>query len=202
VTPAPASVSLAVGDDGTGLDALALGWLHVNCGVTCHNSNPAAAGNGAGMLLRLDPAQLDGSPPNAATWDILRTTLNVPCVSGSLAGKPRIHPHDVTGSAIHQVIDQRGALQMPPIASRIIDAPDVAIVASWIDSMVTDGGVSGIHDGGPLPDAGHFPRDAGPSEAGTEAGADGGPDGSAGDLDSATPDATISPDDAATEASD
>ena len=86
VTPAPANVSLAIGDDGTGLDALALGWLHVNCGVTCHNSNPSAAGYGAGMLLRLDPTQLDGSPPNMATWDVLNTTVNVPCVSGASPG--------------------------------------------------------------------------------------------------------------------
>jgi hypothetical protein len=210
VTPAPASVSLTVGDDGTGLDALALGWLHVNCGVTCHNSNPAAAGNGAGMLLRLDPAQLDGSPPNAATWDPLRPTVNVPCVSGSLVGQPRIRPHDVAGSAIHQVINQRGALQMPPIASNLVDTPDVAIVASWIQSMVTDAGVSGIADGGPdagrfFRDGGPFPFDAGaPPEGGIlDAGAaDGAAEAGAGDVDGAAQDATVSTDDAGDDAGD
>ena len=154
------------------------------------------------MILRLDPTQLDGSPPSATTWGILNTTIGVPCVSGSLLGKPRIRPGDSAHSAIFQLIDQRGALQMPPIASLVVDSPDVAVVESWIDSLVADGGVSAIHDGGVLPDAGHFPHDAGPFEAGTEAGADSGSDGSAGDLDSATQDATISPDDAAIEAGD
>jgi hypothetical protein len=199
VMPAPASVSLNVGDDGTGLAAPALGWLHVNCGVTCHNSNPAAAGNGAGMLLRLDPTQLDGSPPNPQTWNILKTTINVPCVSGSLAGLPRIRPDNVAASAIHLVINQRGALQMPPIASQIVDKPDVAIVAAWIASMATDGGAppdGGFHipDGGfPLPDGGHFDGghpEAGLPDGGFEAGADGSPDAS--DVDAA--DATITPD--------
>ena len=132
VTPAPSSVSLTIGDDGTGLDGLALGWIHVNCGVTCHNSNPSAAGYGAGMLLRLDATQLDGSPPDPATWDILSTTLDVPCVSGSLVGEPRIEPRDAAGSVLYQLIDQRGALQMPPIASLVVDTSDVAVVASWI----------------------------------------------------------------------
>ena len=115
-------VSLTIGDDGTGLDALALGWLHVNCGVTCHNANPAAAGNGAGMLLRLDPRSSTGRAPNAATWDILKTTVNVPCVSGSLVGQPRIG-RATAASAIHQLIDERGALQMPPIGSRSSTRP-------------------------------------------------------------------------------
>ena len=109
LTPPPANVGLTIGDDGTGLDGLALGWIHVNCGVTCHNSNPSAAGSGAGMLLRLDAAQLDGSAPNAATWDILKTTINVPCVSGSVAGLPRIVPGDAPDSVLYQLIDERGS---------------------------------------------------------------------------------------------
>ncbi|HTB76088.1 MAG TPA: hypothetical protein VK762_22720 [Polyangiaceae bacterium] len=177
VTPAPANVSLAIGDDGTGLDALALGWLHVNCGVTCHNSNPSAAGYGAGMLLRLDPSQLDGTPPNAATWDILNTTVNVPCVSGSVAGLPRIRPHDAASSVIDQLIGERGALQMPPIASLVVDTPDVAVVSSWIQAMATDAGAppleAGAFDGGE-----HHARDAGELDAGAD---------SAAPLDSAAP---------------
>jgi hypothetical protein len=147
VTPTPASVSLSIGDDGTGLAPLALGWFHVNCGTTCHNTNPSAAGFGAGMDLRLDPADLDGSPPQATGWKILQTTVGVPCVSGSLIGQTRIVPGDPARSVIYELINERGALQMPPIASRIVDTSDVAIVASWIRSLA--------HDAGPGPaDAG------------------------------------------------
>jgi hypothetical protein len=142
VTPAPASTSLTIGDDGTGLASLALGWIHVNCGVSCHNSNPNAAGYGSGMLLRLDPTQLDGSPPNASTWDVLSTTINVPCVSGSIAGQPRITPRDPSDSVVYQLMSERGTLQMPPIASLLVDTPDVTVVGDWIAAMATSGGSS------------------------------------------------------------
>ena len=190
VTPAPTTTSLSIGDDGTGLDALALGWLHVNCGVTCHNANPSSSGYGAKMLLRLDPTQLDGSPPNAATWDILQTTINVPCVSGTLVGKPRIRPNDPNGSAIHQLISQRGALQMPPLASLVVDAPDVAVVTAWIQTMPTDAG--------PPPDGGGF--DAGARDGGSHLHDAGGVDASDGASsaddagDAASTDETSAPD--------
>ena len=164
VTPAPASVSLTIGDDGTGIDPIALGWIHVNCGVTCHNANPSAAGYGAGMLLRLDPTQLDGRPPNAATWDVLKTTLDVPCVSGSVAGQPRIVPGDPESSVLYQLIDERGTLQMPPIASVLVDVPDVAVVHAWIQAMASgDGGMTDL-DGGD--GGGHHDSDGGMSDGG------------------------------------
>jgi hypothetical protein len=163
------------------------------------------------MLLRLDPAQLDGSPPSAATWDILRTTVNVPCVSGSLNGQPRIRPRNATLSAIHEVVSQRGVLQMPPIASQLVDTPDVAIVASWIQSLPTDAGVA-IPDGG-IPDAGHLGHDGGLADA--EAGAvsmeSGAPEAGTPEsgaefddatVDGTTEDATVSGDDGGDDASD
>jgi hypothetical protein len=192
VTPAPASVSLAIGDDGTGLDGLALGWIHVNCGVTCHNSNPSAAGYGAGMLLRLDPTQLDGSPPNAATWDVLSTTVNVPCVSGSVAGLPRILPHDAADSVIYQLINERGALQMPPIASLVIDTPDVAVVSSWIQAMATDAGVPPV-DSGAFDAGGRRPRDAGELDA-ASAEASAPPDAVAPEMDATLADGNVTSD--------
>jgi hypothetical protein len=183
VTPAPASVSLTIGDDGTGLDGLALGWIHVNCGVTCHNSNPAAAGYGAGMLLRLDPTQLDGTAPSAATWDVFKTTINVPCVSGSVAGQPRIVPGDPADSVVYQLMDERGTLQMPPIASLLVDVPDVTVVRAWIQAMSSgDGGETG--DGGDMDsgalDSGHH-HDGGGHDAGDAGAPDGMPDDDAAD---------------------
>lgn len=133
--PPPALFALSIGDDGTGLDAPALAWLHVNCGVTCHNANEGATAYGAGMRLRLDPRRLDGSRPDE-TWDALRTTLGVPCTSGSVAGQPRIVGGDPADSVIVQLISQRGALQMPPAPlSRLVDAPDVGAVKAWIAAL-------------------------------------------------------------------
>ncbi|HEY5241043.1 MAG TPA: hypothetical protein VIJ22_06245 [Polyangiaceae bacterium] len=182
VTPAPASTTLTVGNDGTGLDGLALAWVHVNCGVTCHNSNPSAAGFGAAMLLRLDPTQLDGRAPNA-TWDVLRTTVGVPCVSGSVQGQPRIVPGDAADSVLYQLMDERGALQMPPIASLLVDVPDVAVVRAWIQGMSpADGGTNTDAAGTPDAGDGGLPGDGGQSDAQADAGApDGMSDDDAGD---------------------
>jgi hypothetical protein len=178
VTPPPPSISLTVGDDGTGLDALALAWIHVNCGVTCHNTNPAAAGYGAGMLLRLHATQLDGTAPSVATWDVLKTTINVPCVSGTVAGEPRIVPGDPGSSVLYQLMDERGALQMPPIASVLVDVPDVAVVRSWIQAMSLQDGGTGSFDAG---DGGHHGHDAGAGDAGDAGDQDGMADDDAGD---------------------
>ena len=172
VTPTPASDSLGIGDNGSGLDALALGWIHINCGVTCHNSNPSSAAYGAGMHLRLDPTQLDGGPPDPATWDILKTTLNVACTSGSFIGQPRIQPGRSEASVLDQLISERGTVQMPPIASRVVDTVDVGVIDAWIRSMdggvllglgPIDGGGHGMFDGGGPPMNG---SDAGPPDSG------------------------------------
>jgi len=142
--PPPPLGALSIGDDGTGLDAPALAWLHVNCGVTCHNANEGATAYGAGMRLRLDPRWLDGSTPDSS-WDPLRTTLGVACTSGSVAGRPRIAPGDPGDSVIVQLISQRGSLQMPPPPlSRFVDTPDVAAVRAWIAKL--PGGPDGGSD--------------------------------------------------------
>jgi hypothetical protein len=160
VTPPPTQVNLRIGDDGTGLDAPALSWLHINCGVTCHNTNEDSDGYGAKMFLRLDPSLLDGSPVNSS-WDPLLTTVNVPCVSGSIVGKPRIVPGNPSASVIVQLTSERGPLQMPPIASRFVDTTDVAAVATWIQHMVAgDGGAQSSADA-TLADAGEGDDDTG-----------------------------------------
>jgi hypothetical protein len=171
LTPTPSVTNLRIGDDGSGLAAPALGWLHVNCGVTCHNTNENAVGYGAKMDLRLDATRLDGSPPNAATWGPLATTLNVLGVSGNLAGSPRIVPGDPSGSGLVGLISERGDEQMPPIATRVVDHANVAIVTAWIRSLQTDGICdAGISDAG-IADAGGD-ADAGSDDAGADAGDD------------------------------
>ncbi len=175
VSPVPSNVHLTIGDDGSGKDAPALAWLHVNCGVTCHNGNEGSSAFGAGMLLRLDPTVLDGGP--AAGWDPQRTTINVATISAALNGAPRIIPGDSADSVIVQLISARGAgtIQMPPIASTLVDTTDVAAVAAWIDAIPNDAGVDGgIHDGGFGHDGGHH-KDAG-DDAGNDAGDDAGDD--------------------------
>jgi hypothetical protein len=183
LTPAPTQVNLKIGDDGTGFDAPALAWIHINCGVTCHNTNENAQGYGSGMFLRLDPTWLDGSPATSS-WDPLRTTINVLGVSGSITGVPRILPGNPAASAIVQLISERGPLQMPPIASRFTDTPDVASVSHWIQHMpLADAGIqdAGVNDS----------ASAGPeSGLGSDAGNGGGGGGQDSSVDATAIDAT------------
>ncbi len=134
LSPAPSRVNLQIGDDGTGVAAPALGWLHVNCGVTCHNTNANSMAYAAGMDLRLDPALLDGR--SSAHFDSLRTTVGVPAQTPAWNGAIRIAPGDPAGSLLVRLISHRGAgMQMPPIATRLVDDADVANVVAWVTTM-------------------------------------------------------------------
>jgi hypothetical protein len=150
IAPVPTQTSLTIGDDGTGAAAAALGWIHINCGVTCHNANSTATAYGAGMLLRLDPAVLDGRQVTISGFDPLRTTIGVPARSPGWIQPvqwTRIVPGDPSDSLLVQLISNRGTNnavsgQMPPIATSVVDTTDVARVVEWVARMpaAIDGG--------------------------------------------------------------
>ncbi len=148
ITPVPASTSLTVGDDGTGVGAAPLKWLHINCGASCHNGNSNATAYGSGMRLRLDPTQLDGR--SSAGFDARTTTLGLLATTPTWNGQTRIVPGDPMHSLLVKLITNRGtdnpvANQMPPIASNVVDGPDTQVVIDWISKMpalpVVDAGV-------------------------------------------------------------
>jgi len=150
VAPVPSQTSLTIGDDGTGAASAAIGWIHINCGVTCHNANSTATAYGVGMRLRLDPSLLDGRPLTASNADPLRTTIGVPAVAPGWVQPvhwTRIVPGDPSHSLLVELISNRGkdnavGGQMPPIATSIVDTADVARVVAWVAAMAPalDGG--------------------------------------------------------------
>lgn len=146
----PAQVNLQVGDDGTGLAAPALAWMHVNCGVTCHNTNTNSFAYAAGMNLRLDPTLLDGT--SLAGSDSLLTTVGIPAKTPSWNGAIRIVPGNPTGSLLVRLISHRGmGMQMPPIATFVVDDADVANVVAWVSQMPVQPGMAvdaGVDAGG------------------------------------------------------
>ncbi|MDP9148980.1 MAG: hypothetical protein M3O36_03420 [Myxococcota bacterium] len=157
LSPAPAQVHLQVGDDGTGVAAPALAWLHVNCGVTCHNTNTNAFAYPAGMNLRLDPALLDGS--SLASSNSILTTVGIRAKTPSWNGAIRIVPGDPANSLLVSLISHRGkGVQMPPIATLVVDDADVANVVAWVSQMPVQPGL--VVDAGSDMDA----FDAGPPD--------------------------------------
>jgi hypothetical protein len=164
LAPAPSLVDLRVGDDGTGAAAPALGWLHVNCGVSCHNANSNSTGYGAGMDLRLDPTLLDGRP--STDFAARTTTVGVSAKSAAYDGQPRIVPGDPAHSLLVALASLRGPTdQMPPIATRAIDDAGLGELSEWIRRMPAE-----VDDGGPPEDAGSDAHgmDASMMDAGAE----------------------------------
>ncbi|HLK36279.1 MAG TPA: hypothetical protein VKU41_05965 [Polyangiaceae bacterium] len=138
ISPVPAQTRLIIGDDGTGVAAPALAWIHVNCGVSCHNDNANSTGYGASQRLRLDPTMLDGR--SSANFPTITTTVNQMADTPTWAGQTRIVPGDPTNSLLVKLITNRGtdnpvSNQMPPIASLLVDEPDTKAVIAWIAAM-------------------------------------------------------------------
>jgi hypothetical protein len=138
ISPVPEPKELSIGDDGTGVAAGALGWLHVNCGVSCHNGNPNSTGYGANQRLRLDPTLLDGRP--STDFETITTTVNVQADTPAWVGQTRIVPGHPDQSLIVKLIENRGTdnpvdNQMPPIATLLVDQPDTQAVIDWISKM-------------------------------------------------------------------
>jgi hypothetical protein len=58
LTQPPPAVSMVIPEDATQLAAPALGWLHVNCGASCHNTNANAMATSSHLYLKLLAGQL------------------------------------------------------------------------------------------------------------------------------------------------
>jgi hypothetical protein len=138
ISPEPDRTSLAIGDDGTGLAAAPLAWLHVNCGTTCHNGNTNAIAYGATMRLRLDPNELDGR--EVSGFEATMTTVDQVVNTPTWFGQKRIVPGDPNNSLLVKLITTRTSAnpestQMPPLASRIVDKEHSDEVIAWIAAM-------------------------------------------------------------------
>ncbi len=138
IAPVPARTHLTIGDDGTGVAAAPLAWIHVNCGVSCHNGNSDSTAYGSGQLLRLDPTLLDGQSSSA--FDTRKTTLNVVAHTPTWNGQIRIVPGAPNDSLFVKLISNRATAnqatsQMPPIASLLVDEPNTQNVVTWISKM-------------------------------------------------------------------
>lgn len=125
LAPRPPKTALTVPDP-------ALGYLHVNCGVTCHNGTATATGLDTGLRLRVAVAELDRP---IGEWDLFKTTVEVPARTPRWEGEPRIAPGAAGESLLVTVMQTRGEGQMPPLASATVDTHAVDEVSRWITSL-------------------------------------------------------------------
>jgi hypothetical protein len=138
LTAAPAAPIVVPGASQVEKDAL--GWLHINCGVACHNRNPSANATAADLpKMRLEVSRL----ASAQTTDAWITNVGVASMFQPMgqSGYLRIRP----GSSATSTIAYRDGTrdipfpgnkqQMPPIATHAVDTVDVANVRAWIDGL-------------------------------------------------------------------
>jgi hypothetical protein len=111
----------------------ALGYLHANCGG-CHNPRSGIFPT-VRQELRLEVASL-GSVEETT---IYRSTVDVPLQG--VAPSPetpelRIAPGDPAQSAIaHRMGSRDPLVQMPPLASEVVDEMGVAAIEAWITAL-------------------------------------------------------------------
>ena len=139
LTVDPPSTTTYVPDDTKGSKE-ALGYLHMNCGVSCHNDNPNALCVGSHLYMRLSAtdAFADAGKGAVANTPTYLTAVGVePSVYAGqfdpLSGYRRIVSGNVALSEIPAVDSVRGeADQMPPIATHQVDEAGVGFVTTWI----------------------------------------------------------------------
>lgn len=134
LTDPPERTEYTIGDDGTGKVADALGWLHINCGVACHNDGVNSEAAVTGLRMKLNPDLLDGRPSN--DFDVLKLLVNQPAQTNQWNGQTRVTPGKPDESLLYRLITTRvegaGNLQMPPLASRAVDEENTAKIRDWI----------------------------------------------------------------------
>ncbi|MGA7118961.1 MAG: hypothetical protein WBY94_02630 [Polyangiaceae bacterium] len=134
----PAAVPTIPGTDPTTLGALA--FLHANCGTSCHNRNANAGASVYGLFLKLTGDATGALPTTVQETDTWTTAYKVPSsltpYGFDAGGFWRIAPGDVAHSSVSWTVSRRdGVVQMPPIATHLVDQNDVALLNMWIASM-------------------------------------------------------------------
>ena len=123
----------------TPLERRAAAYLHVNCGIACHN---ASGNENTPFFARLEFGAA-GLPQTMADTSIYMTAVGVTSKFTPARGPGpwyRIHPADHAHSTVYYRMSQRNGLtgggeQMPPIDSHVVDADGVSLIGQWIDAM-------------------------------------------------------------------
>jgi hypothetical protein len=144
----PPATTPTIPEDASGNARVAIGWLHANCGTTCHNANIGALAHGTGLHMRVNVGQVTadgGAVKSVRDLDTYITAVNVvPNMSPfSTQGYMRIKPGDVSKSLIPTLDGARNdpnVPQMPPIISHQVDMQGLTAVKNWIATMNPDGG--------------------------------------------------------------
>jgi hypothetical protein len=118
----------------------ALAFLHANCGTSCHNRDPNAGAGATGLFLKLAVDATGALPATVQQTDSWLTSYKVPSnltpYGYDAGGFWRLAPRDGAHSSILWTVSRRdGVVQMPPIASHLVDQNDVQRLSAWIAGL-------------------------------------------------------------------
>jgi hypothetical protein len=136
-------LSLAV--PGDAVEQAALGYLHANCGISCHNTTTYAPANPSGLYLRLNVDDLESPHTTAAVVSGVNREPSSNADYGQLP-EPTLdyvdfRPLDLDRSLAFARMNYRGSdSAMPPIGTHVIDPDGVAAIRAWIESMTEERG--------------------------------------------------------------
>jgi len=131
----PPRARLTIPGDATA--SAALGWLHANCGTSCHNRSHYALAGPTGFFMRLGAGEL----ASVQATDTYATGVNVAAKFREPDGGSvmRIAPGNPGGSCIVVRAGYRDTagekIQMPPDDTHVVDSADLDDVKSWIGSL-------------------------------------------------------------------
>ncbi len=142
-TGAPSPLSLTV--PGEDADRAALGYLHANCGVSCHNGTSPALARETGFFTRLDAGTLASV---AATAVVTTGTGRPPSPNAPLGGLPEpdggffdLVPANPEQSLLLARMKVRGIdAQMPRVATNVVNPAGVEAVEAWILGLTRERG--------------------------------------------------------------
>ena len=132
--------TLALAIPGNEVEQKALGYMHANCGVSCHNDNFDAPARDTALHLRLEAPDL----ASVQTTDAFKAINKRPADNAKYEGLTNVSPdnwYDVRpGDPERSLIIGRQLLrgfegQMPRIGTNKVDETGVKLVSDWIDSM-------------------------------------------------------------------
>lgn len=132
---------------GDAIEKAALGYLHSNCGVSCHNETDDALGLETGYFMRLDFDTLT----SVQATDSFSTGLHkTPLPNAPLSELPpppgggtyvNLRPLDVERSLLLVRMKLRDVeAAMPRLGTNRVDDDGVAAVQAWIESMTQERG--------------------------------------------------------------
>lgn len=154
LSAAPAVTQISLPEDTTGKAADALGYLHVNCGESCHNKNPGAGASFIGFHMRLDAIALFGNDGGLAVTDTdtWKTGMGVRSTLSPFdgLGYRRLAPGDLDHTLAYHLAtatrEDAGERVMPPVGRNTVDDAGPGKLAAWVTALPSD---AGSQDGGP-----------------------------------------------------